>query len=123
MPMKAEVKEKWVKALRSREFKQTDGCLKKELKPDKFGYCCLGVLHEIDGGKWRKEDYCKDFYTRSKSSYNSSDTDLIGKKFARGLTKEQKQTLINMNDDQDKKFYEIANWIEKTSKPEIKCLH
>jgi len=54
------LKAKWVKALRSRKFKQAH----KQLKT-KHGYCCLGVLREIaepgcartDGaGLLRRED-------------------------------------------------------------------
>lgn len=37
-----EVKTKWVKALRSKKYKQTDGVLKNE-----DGYCCLGVLCDV----------------------------------------------------------------------------
>ncbi len=40
--MKPEVKEAWVKALRSGEYKQTKGFLK-----DDEGYCCLGVLCDV----------------------------------------------------------------------------
>lgn len=40
--MKEQVKKKWVKALRSGKFSQTQGTLK-----DESGYCCLGVLCEL----------------------------------------------------------------------------
>ena len=46
--MKQEVKEQWLKALRSGEYKQT----RTQLKLDSFGrvsYCCLGVLCDISG--------------------------------------------------------------------------
>lgn len=42
--MDAELKAKWVKALRSGEFKQARGFLQKD-----GGYCCLGVLCLIAG--------------------------------------------------------------------------
>jgi hypothetical protein len=42
MTMNADVKAKWVAALRSGEYKQTRGVL-----ADKQGFCCLGVLCEI----------------------------------------------------------------------------
>lgn len=55
------VKEKWVKALRSGEYKQTIGKLSKEGK-----YCCLGVLcdlyeKETHSGEWEpsnRDDKC-----------------------------------------------------------------
>lgn len=40
--MNPEVKDKWVKALRSGDYKQTSGQLR-----DHNGYCCLGVLCEL----------------------------------------------------------------------------
>ena len=40
--MKKEIAEKWVKALRSGEYKQTKNVLK-----DNDGFCCLGVLCDI----------------------------------------------------------------------------
>ena len=40
--MNKEVKEKWVSALRSREYQQARGRLRR-----KDGYCCLGVLCDI----------------------------------------------------------------------------
>ena len=54
--MNQEVKKEWVKALRSGEFKQSEGQLKvPELEYDR--YCCLGVLCEIHrrrfGGEWK----------------------------------------------------------------------
>lgn len=46
-PMYPSVKKKWVKALRSGDFKQTDSGLKLETDDGVFGYCCLGVLTEL----------------------------------------------------------------------------
>lgn len=40
--MKQEVKKKWIKALRSGEYKQT-----RERLKDNKGYCCLGVLCDL----------------------------------------------------------------------------
>lgn len=110
MPMKAEVKEKWVKALRSRQFKQGAGHLKKETINGKLEYCCLGVLHEVDGGKWHKG--ITKYSTGARSCDSSSHTKLRGK-FKRGLTADESSHLMKMNDEDEKKFYQIANWIEK----------
>jgi len=51
--MKKEVMEKWVKALRSGDYKQGKGALHSEGK-----FCCLGVLCELSPieGKIRKYD-------------------------------------------------------------------
>lgn len=37
----------WVLALRSGKYSQT-----KDVLRDEKGYCCLGILHEVRGGKW-----------------------------------------------------------------------
>lgn len=46
--MKQDIKNQWVAALRSGEYKQTDGVLCR-LGPDgqPIGFCCLGVLTEL----------------------------------------------------------------------------
>lgn len=40
--MKADIKQKWVAALRSGEYEQTEGVLRNG-----NGYCCLGVLCDL----------------------------------------------------------------------------
>jgi hypothetical protein len=49
--MDKDLKEKWLKALRSGEYKQTQRFLKKD-----SGFCCLGVLTDLyineNGGSW-----------------------------------------------------------------------
>lgn len=52
--MKGKIKDIWVKALNSGEYKQTTGLLK-----DDVGHCCLGVLCELymkDGNKGAFDD-------------------------------------------------------------------
>ena len=50
--MKKELKERWVAALRSGDYVQSQGCLQ-----DEYGWCCLGVLCNIvDGTKWIEPD-------------------------------------------------------------------
>lgn len=48
-PEQIEILRRWVKALRSGEFKQTNGWLHKGNH-----YCCLGVLYEITPGVKRR---------------------------------------------------------------------
>lgn len=47
--LRPEVAEKWVKALRSGEYKQTQGSLQhtKEVHEGPEGFCCLGVLCDV----------------------------------------------------------------------------
>ncbi len=42
--MKPEIKAKWVAALRSGEYEQTQGQLREETIGGKTSFCCLGVL-------------------------------------------------------------------------------
>ena len=55
--MKKAIKDKWLKALRSGDYKQA----KSVLKDDDGCMCCLGVLCDITqketGGKWTKQDF------------------------------------------------------------------
>lgn len=46
-----ELKDKWVAALRSGDYKQGIGCLKYKDKEGTLRYCCLGVLAEVAGNK------------------------------------------------------------------------
>lgn len=47
--MDAQLKAKWVEALRSGEFKQGQGKLHN---PKEDSYCCLGVLCKLSGAVW-----------------------------------------------------------------------
>ena len=60
--MNKEIKQKWIEALRSGKYKQTRG----KLKGRNGAFCCLGVLCDIQGGKWEcaKNKYLLDgFYS------------------------------------------------------------
>jgi hypothetical protein len=52
--MKPEIKQKWVEALRSGDYKQTKGMLRRTT-PEQ-SYCCLGVLTDLyikeNNGNW-----------------------------------------------------------------------
>lgn len=115
--MKAELKKKWVEALRSRKFKQGQAALKETIsgEKDKYTYCCLGVLHEVSGGKWHQFYNYPTYFTGVKHTSNASNVFLDGKCFSQGLTRDEQNKLAEMNDD-GKKFYQIANWIEKNIK-------
>lgn len=54
--MKPELRTKWVDALRSGDYQQTQGALRK--KNSEYSYCCLGVLCQIIGVKWENEQHC-----------------------------------------------------------------
>ena len=84
--MNKDIKQKWVKALRSGEYKQGSRFLHYE---DKF--CCLGVLCDlmnISGPYAYRDIY-----------------ELI--------TKEKANMLILMNDGRHSSFNQIADWIDE----------
>lgn len=54
--MNADIKQRWVEALRSGQYKQGQGCLKQN-----DAYCCLGVLCELHrqdfpGKGWQRKN-------------------------------------------------------------------
>ena len=66
--MNKKVKQLWLEALRSGEYKQGETQLRKGNK-----YCCLGVLCDIYrknfGGKWDKTGAFEDSYTYTAESF------------------------------------------------------
>ena len=102
--MDRKIKAKWLAALRSRKFKQTTGQLHRSLDSNEVvdgqaepGHCCLGVLNEI----------CHLGAAPNAGGFTSVELGRIG------LDKEAQDHLINMNDDNGAKFYQIARWIER----------
>lgn len=105
MKLNKKLKHKWLKALRSGEYKQGKG----HLKDDFYGatFCCLGVLCEVSKLKQDLNGYYQ--YKNSKS-----DTKLP-RKFRQkiGMTVNTQSKLISMNDDEPKTFDEIAKYISR----------
>lgn len=95
--MDAELKAKWVKALRSGEYKQGHG----RLKTAEGGYCCLGVLCAVAG--W---------------SIDKKGNNLVGhsegyaKIWSVTRSEQECRNLATMNDNLAP-FPEIADYIEK----------
>lgn len=121
--MKRELRDRWVAALRSGDFKQGNGFLKREKRFDKrerrfddVTHCCLGVLHEVDGGEWERDDDIyltltgESVFITSMTGSRSSRT-LMGQ-LLRGLSHTHRCMLTVMNDN-GKTFEEIADWIER----------
>lgn len=95
------IKQQWIAALRSGEYKQGVGTLKKESE-DGSRYCCIGVLGEIMG------------YQYIDGQYVNGENELTC--FGEGNNSPIKpwgKTLVNMNDQHNYPFSYIANWIEQ----------
>jgi hypothetical protein len=115
--MKAELKQKWVEALRSGKYVQGTGVLRTTADE----YCCLGVLCDlVDRSAWgvaeeiltcvNSEDVPRvayDFHSHGDSSHYSLP-------FSLELSLKLTDTvpLINMN-DAGESFGAIADWIEQ----------
>lgn len=96
-----ELKEKWVKALRSGEYKQGQG----ELRSGIHHFCCLGVLCDVyDKSNWEKPDELGYMYLHSTIFLPDELDDLV--------PISAQHLLAKMNDDDKASFNEIADWIE-----------
>lgn len=94
--MNAQLKAKWVEALRSGKFKQGSGWLERN-----EAYCCLGVLCAIQDDEWKLHWTNDSMYTESLPDYLNA-----------GLAETDRHELAGMNDG-GKPFSEIADFIEK----------
>jgi hypothetical protein len=101
--MDAELKAKWVEALRSGKYKQTKNRLQRDGK-----FCCLGVLCEVAGLSSKIEEDGKVYYTTAAGSQLGFS--LPAGEF--GFSMAIQNALTDMN-DHGKRFKTIANWIEK----------
>lgn len=113
MPMNPEVKAKWVAALRSGEYEQAKGVLRKA-----DSYCCLGVLCDLSGiDTWAKdvEDMNDWVYDRFFSSLPYSVRDWAGLDSEDPQVWKDDSTQARLSDlnDSGKTFAEIADIIER----------
>ena len=113
-------KEPWVQALRSGNYKQTEGAL-----CDSRGYCCLGVLldacapecwtpREADssgdkGVSMGPREDCSNAEFGDGISYGELTSDLL-EKF--GLHAGEAETLMALNDNDALSFHQIADRVE-----------
>jgi len=125
-----ELKAKWVKALRSGRYRQTDGTLRVKPGPSldgdnkeykTYGYCCLGVLCTVSRlGKWIGDH--EDTYSINHGNVKFQGDLLIysGKRDPKdtaaqelfGLGAKDISILTTMNDVNKASFKEIADYVE-----------
>lgn len=108
---KEEIRARWVKALRSGEYLQTQGQLR-----DSEGFCCLGVLcdlvQEDISGWWDGEEFLTQDDEEHHTSLPRSVMDLVGIADDEGMFRTRSGGLALMNDG-DSSFEQIADLIEK----------
>ena len=93
--MDPKIKSDWVKALRSGEYKQTNGIMK-----DAEGFCCLGVLCAVQGETFERLPVHVLIISR------------VAPQYAAGLDSDQQNRLAVMNDT-GHSFTEIADYIQE----------
>lgn len=105
--MNKELKNKWLEALRSGEYKQGVNFLRN------IGdnYCCLGVLYEVEGiSPLDIENSGKSICYRYDGINTSFPSNEVIKRW--GMSIGTCNNLAKMNDN-GKRFNEIADWIEE----------
>lgn len=114
--MNAEIKQKWIEALRSGKYEQG----KYVLRSADNKYCCLGVLCDIVApGSWDKEpsrnefSRVNQFYGHGDGLCSSSTSLSAAVELEVGLGSEDQRELANMNDNYGNNFNEIAVYIER----------
>lgn len=101
--MDADIKAKWINALRSKQYQQT-----KTFLHDSGAYCCLGVLCKIQGAEPDTANWPENAQTQLTLL---DDNDVSTMDYSAGLTNEQKNYLARMNDKGDN-FFDIADFID-----------
>jgi hypothetical protein len=108
------IKEKWIAALRSGEYKQGRNNLKMtEPEGNTCVHCCLGVLAELCGIK--SETQCGTKAWLFIFSDNVAMEESLSAKLLDtiGLSPRQEEDLIELNDGKGASFAEIADYIEE----------
>jgi hypothetical protein len=104
--MNAELKHKWLEALRSGEFKQG----RRQLRSADDSFCCLGVLcHVAKPDGWSMRGHGESFSHSISFAGHCDSAELVP---VVGVSQRQCSTLVEMNDRQCNSFAEIADWVE-----------
>lgn len=111
--MDSKLKKKWVEALRSGKYRQTQYTLRDECN----GFCCLGVLADVANLRWKKKPHNGNFSLYKKdyscvalgepdphTSYTPLKENICPFEFQKDLS--------SMNDS-GHSFEEIADYIEE----------
>lgn len=117
MSVNKKLMRKWIDALRSRKYKQGFGYLRAKgpTKDSVDRFCCLGVLCDIYNNKlWKKDNLQGVWYLQLHQNETRESTALPMEIFDKiGISSDDELYLMEMNDSQSKKFYQIANYLEK----------
>jgi hypothetical protein len=108
-PEQLELRAKWKAALRSDEFKQITGVLRRIQDGDVVGHCCLGVAAEVAGAKIQ--------LSSTVSAYKGEDTgghmDLLPPSLRADLGLDiEDETILAVENDSGVKFATIADMLD-----------
>jgi hypothetical protein len=111
--LKKQLRDEWVKALRSGEYKQTSETLESN-----GAYCCLGVLCVVAGQDIPHDANDLDSY-EFEGDEDDADINVVydmrpfRDECGLGTSPDSLQNkLVKLNDDEGYTFAEIADWIE-----------
>jgi hypothetical protein len=114
--MNKQLKAKWIKALRSGQYRRGVTRLVSE---DGKQFCCLGVLADVQGCIWQETRYgnLKPIMPRGQKTFSSNSADNDDGEYlkpskAGGLPLAEQVRLAKMNDG-GATFKKIADYIEK----------
>lgn len=103
--MTQEQRDAWCNALRSGEYRQGEGALRRR-RNGEDQYCCMGVLCDVIApDKWDPDELGFFYLWNNNQSTGRVPVSLIPKLI--------QGDLIGMNDTDLKSFAEIADWIEQ----------
>ena len=111
-------KTEWIEALRSGKYTQATGLLRRNISNSeekvhniiKYGYCCIEVYCEINNREFNTIGSGLKEFEGEKSTYETLNKEIFSKGIPRNFGI---NFLINMNDDENSSFSEIADWIEQ----------
>lgn len=107
--MDAELKQKWVAALRSGKYVQGQRTLKRVDRDGQAKHCCLGVLGEVLELEQRQEPSGRVVFGSGRdTAYLSTDAAEVA-----GLDLDAQMRLADLNDIEHLSFDEIADYIDQ----------
>lgn len=99
--MNADIKKRWVEALRSGKYQQITGQLKSDC-----GHCAMGVLADVVDPKGWKEADGGYYWHGREAGLGSFELSKIG------LSYLQQDTIVRRNDNWKESFDQIATFVE-----------
>ena len=106
-------KSKWLEALRSGKYRQTNGTLRLTTPGGNHRFCCLGVACNIvSNRRWKPVGWTANTHGDMYCGWDDHDSSEINSlPFLEDP--DTLQALVQLNDDCQASFLDIADWIEK----------